>query len=153
MQCRVPPYHSAPESPRSWGFPAGLQRKQQLSGLEERWAKISDNLEATNGAKDNGKHANKAPRLTPEEMAGALYLLKENHVLDVVNVAVIARRGPAATGRAHASGHGSNTNAACSPESCDVTGGRPGRNAPLHRAAVGLLGCHETGLPGRQVRS
>jgi len=54
--------------------------------------KISDNLEATNGAKDNGKHANKAPRLTPEEWR-ALYLLKENHVLDVVNVASLLDEG------------------------------------------------------------
>lgn len=54
--------------------------------------KISNNLEATNGAKDNGKQANKAPCLTPEEWR-ALYLLKENHVLDVVNVASLLDEG------------------------------------------------------------
>jgi len=54
--------------------------------------KISTNLELDNNRKESGKQANNTPCLTPEEWR-ALYLLKENHVLDVVNVASLLDEG------------------------------------------------------------
>ena len=54
--------------------------------------KISNNLESARNHKENGKHANKAPCLTPEEWR-ALYLLQENHVIDIVNTASMLDEG------------------------------------------------------------
>lgn len=54
--------------------------------------KISNNLESARNHKENAKQDSKAPCLTPEEWR-ALYLLQENHVSDIVNVASLLDEG------------------------------------------------------------
>ncbi|MGY6569399.1 MAG: hypothetical protein ACXIVE_10440 [Salinarimonas sp.] len=51
-----------------------------------------NNVESATSRKVTGKQANKAPNLTPEEWR-ALYLLQENHVSDIVNVASLLDEG------------------------------------------------------------